>query len=202
MLIYGAGGHARVIVDCLESQNIPITGIVEPNSIIRDWEGYKVFHSIPENAHDVSWIIAIGSNVLRKRVVSQMNHNYGVAIHSSAIVAHDVKIGEGTVIFHRAVIQPGAVVGKQVIINTSASVDHDCQLDNFTHISPNATLCGGVVVGEGTQIGSNATIIPNIKIGKWCMIGAGAVVIKNVPDFAVVVGNPGKIIKYQKIDFK
>jgi sugar O-acyltransferase (sialic acid O-acetyltransferase NeuD family) len=200
MYIYGAGGHARVIVDCLESLNIQIRGIVEPNTVIRDWTGYMVYNAMPEDPGSEEWIIAIGSNLLRRRVSVKLGYKYGTAVHSSAIVARDVRMGEGTVVFHRSVIQPGVVLGKQVIINTAASVDHDCFISDFAHVSPNATLCGNVVVGEGSQVGAGATIIPNIRIGKWCLVGAGAVVTKDVPDFAVVVGNPGKIIKYQKIE--
>jgi sugar O-acyltransferase (sialic acid O-acetyltransferase NeuD family) len=202
MLIYGAGGHARVIVDCLESLNITISGIVEPNIIMRDWEGHKIYNAPPTDGEKEEWIIAIGSNLLRKRIACQLQYKYGIARHSSTIIAKDARIGEGTVIFHRAVIQTGVVLGKHVIVNTAASVDHDCQVADFAHISPSAVLCGNVTIGEGSQVGANATIIPNISIGRWCIVGAGAVVVKDIPDFAVVVGNPGKIIKYQKIDMK
>ncbi len=89
-------------------------------------------------------------------------------------------------------------IGKHCIINTAASIDHECVLEDFVHISPNATLSGGVYVGEGTHIGSGAVIVPNIKIGKWATIGAGAVIIRDVPDYATVVGNPGRIIKTDK----
>jgi len=85
-----------------------------------------------------------------------------------------------------------------VIINTNASVDHDCKIHDFAHISPQVGLAGGVEIGEGTHIGIGACIIQNITIGKWATIGAGTVVLKNVPDYAVVVGNPGKIIKYNE----
>ena len=68
------------------------------------------------------------------------------------------------------------------------------------HLSPGARLAGGVNVGEGTHIGLNASVIPNINIGKWCIIGAGAVIIRDVPDYSVVVGNPGKIIKTLRND--
>jgi len=64
------------------------------------------------------------------------------------------------------------------------------------HISPNASLAGDVYIGEGTHIGIGAVIIQGLKVGKWVTIGAGAVVINDIPDFAVVVGNPGKIKKY------
>ena len=68
-------------------------------------------------------------------------------------------------------------------------------MSDYVHISPNATLCGGVNVDEGTHIGAGVVIIPGIKIGKWVKIGAGAVIIKNVPDRVTVVGNPGRIIE-------
>jgi acetyltransferase EpsM len=68
-------------------------------------------------------------------------------------------------------------------------------VEDFVHISPNAALAGNVHVGEGTQIGIGATVMQNIRIGKWVMVGAGAVIIRDVPDYAVVVGNPGRIIK-------
>jgi len=48
---------------------------------------------------------------------------------------------------------------------------------------------------EGPHVGAGAVVIPNIIIGKWVTIGAGAVIIKDIPDFAVVVGNPGRVIK-------
>ena len=62
------------------------------------------------------------------------------------------------------------------------------------HISPNAALAGNVSVGEGTQIGIGAAVIQGIKIGKWVTVGAGAVIIKDIPDYAVVVGNPARIL--------
>jgi acetyltransferase EpsM len=86
-------------------------------------------------------------------------------------------------------------IGKHCIINTNASVDHDCLLEDFVHVSPNATLCGGVRIGEGTHIGASAVVIPEIKIGQWVTVGAGSVVINDIPDYATVVGNPARIIK-------
>jgi acetyltransferase-like isoleucine patch superfamily enzyme len=56
-------------------------------------------------------------------------------------------------------------------------------------------LAGNVTVGEGSHVGIGASVIQGVVIGKWTVIGAGAVVLNDVPDYAVVVGNPGKIIK-------
>jgi acetyltransferase EpsM len=86
-------------------------------------------------------------------------------------------------------------IGHHVILNTNCSIDHDCILEDFVHVSPNAALAGNIQVGEGSQIGIGACVMQNIRIGKWVMVGAGAVIIRDVPDYAVVVGNPGRIIK-------
>ena len=98
------------------------------------------------------------------------------------------------------VIQPNTTIGKHVIVNTSASIDHDNYIADFVHVAPKVALTGHVEVGEGSFIGAGAVVIPKIKIGKWCTIGAGSVVIKDVPDNAVVVGNPAKIIRYQNLN--
>jgi acetyltransferase EpsM len=53
-------------------------------------------------------------------------------------------------------------------------------------------------VGEGSNIGIGASVIQGVSIGKWVVVGAGTVIIDDIPDYAVVVGIPGKIIKFNK----
>jgi len=97
------------------------------------------------------------------------------------------------------IIQSCSEIGSHCIINTGASVDHDCKVEDFVHISPHATLCGNVTVGEGTWIGAGTIIIPGVKIGKWCIIGAGSVVTKDIPNHVLAIGNPCKVIKQLSI---
>ena len=94
-----------------------------------------------------------------------------------------------------AIIQSYACIGKHCIINTGASVDHDCVIEDYVHVSPHCTLCGNVSIGEGTWIGAGSVIIPGVKVGKWSVIGAGSVVIKDIPDNVVAVGYRCRIIK-------
>ena len=94
------------------------------------------------------------------------------------------------------IINSGSSIGKHCIVNTGAIIEHDCQISDYVHICPNVSIAGSVIINEGTQVGIGATIIQGIEIGKWVMIGAGAVIINDVPDYAVVVGNPGKVIKF------
>ena len=90
-------------------------------------------------------------------------------------------------------IQSAAKIGKHCIVNTNASIDHECVIGDFVHISPQATLCGNVHVGTGSWIGASAVVIPGVKIGRWSVIGAGSVVVNDVPDGVVAYGNPCRI---------
>ena len=198
--LYGAGGHSQVIKETLYLNDI------EVESYYDDYFGRKHFKVTDINkgvrndfagfTHDGNpFIICIGNNKERAEIASLINNNYSKVIHPSAIVSTDSLVGEGTVVFAGAIIQSNTKVGKHVIVNTGASIDHDNIIGDYAHISPQAALCGHVEVGEGTHIGVSACVIPKVKIGKWCTIGAGAVIIKDIPDYSIVVGNPGRVIK-------
>lgn len=200
MIIYGASGHAKVIIDCLQASQVPITAIFDDNPEIEQLLGLPV--SGPYQAQhqpEEPIIIAVGNNQIRQKITTLVQHTYGKVIHPSAVISAYAKVGDGTVVFHHAVIQASATIGRHCIINTSASVDHDCVLEDFVHISPNTTLSGNVSVGEGTHIGAGAIVIPGISIGKWCVIGAGTVVTKDIPDYATAVGVPARIIKIKPL---
>lgn len=137
--------------------------------------GYRVYHEVPLNE---SLIISIGSNSIRKRLAEKFKSvNFATAIHPSSVISPKSSVGVGSVVMQGAIIQSSAVVGRHCIINTAASVDHDCVVEDFVHISPHATLCGNVFVGEGSQV------------------GAGAVVMRDVPDNVLVMGNPARVVK-------
>lgn len=198
-LLFGAGGHARVLASVIEALNNKIAGVFDSNSAITMLDGVPHLGEYdPLTEPEAEVLIAIGDNKLRHALARTIQHNFGRLKHPSAIVDKTVTIGEGTQILHAAIVNRGTVVGKHCILNTASSVDHDCQLADFIHIAPKATLCGGVIVGEGTLVGAAATVLPNIEIGKNVSIGAGAVITKNIPDHAIVVGVPGKIVAYDK----
>lgn len=196
MYVFGAGGHAKVIIEILEGQGVKISGLFDDNIAITEILGYKVTLFKPSQHLDNKCIVAIGNNLTRQKVVmSIIMAEFGKAIHAHANISARSVIGEGTVVMGGVTINVDAMIGKHCIVNTNASIDHDCVLEDFVHISPNVALCGNVTIGEGTHIGAGATVIPGKKIGKWCKIGGGAVIITDVPDFSTVVGNPGMVIK-------
>lgn len=198
--VFGAGGHGKVVLDVLLSENkYVIKGILDdaPQSdSLFDIPIKKNFNRKKLQARNC--IVAIGDNAIRKRIVTTLDTNFIMTIHPNAIVSKFAKIGPGTQIMAAAVVNPDAIIGNHCIINTGAIVEHDCKLEDYVHVAPNASLGGNVSVGEKSLIGIGATVIPNIKIGKNVSVGAGAVVLEDVPDNAIVVGVPARIIKYQE----
>lgn len=196
MLLYGAGGHAKVVVDCLDSQEVEIEAIFDDATELVSLNGFDVIGEYDSSyCPDDQIIISVGDNTKREKLVNKVSHRFGKAIHSSCVVSPYARVGEGSVIIHGSVVQTGAKIGKHVIVNTMSSVDHDVSIGDFAHISPKVTLCESVHIGEGVHIGAGATVLPNIKVGKWCVIGAGAVITQNLPDYSLVVGVPGKVIR-------
>ncbi len=196
MILYGAGGHAKVIQSCLEACGVTLSGLFDDDPSVRSFGEMKVLGTYNRDLlRNEDIIISVGDNRIRKKLAEKVEHGFGIVVHPSSITDKTVIIGKGSFLFHNAVIQRDVTIGRHVIINTSASVDHDCSLKDFVHIAPNATLCGVVEIGEGSIIGAGSVVHPGIKIGKWCTIGAGAAVFRDVPDNSVVIGNPGKILK-------
>ncbi len=157
-----------------------------------DIHGVRVFQA-NESSVVGPLIISIGANRVRKMISERYSMEYATAIHPKATVSRTAAIGCGTVVMHHALIQADARVGKHCIINSGASIDHECVIEDYVHISPHATLCGNVHVGEGSWIGAGAIVIPGIRIGRWCTVGAGSVVIRDIPDGTVAYGNPCKV---------
>ena len=202
MIIFGASGHAKVIIDIVKSMGeIPIDFIIDDDITIEELQGYNVDHSFDERMENMSVIIAVGKNQTRKRIANKINNNFSeVVIHKSAMVSASSHIEAGSVVMANASINAASEIGRHCIINTNCVVEHDVQISDFVHVSPGAIVTGNVKIGEGTHIGAGAVIIPGITIGNWVTIGAGTVVIEDVPDHAVVVGNPGRIIKFNKFE--
>jgi sugar O-acyltransferase (sialic acid O-acetyltransferase NeuD family) len=198
MHIIGLGGHAKVVADIIQKSKQEITGVWDDNPLVRTFMQHGVLGTIEEFKDQQSgqFIIAIGDNRVRKKMATSFAPCTVNAIHPSSEIASTAKIGFGNVILPNVSVNAAAIIGDHVILNTNASIDHDCMVADYVHISPQVGIAGNVQIGEGTQVGIGASVIQGIKIGKWATIGAGAVIIRDVPDYAVVVGNPGRIIKY------
>ena len=123
------------------------------------------------------------------------NWDYPTLLDPSCIVAKTSNIEEGCVINCNSTVASCSQLQSFVHLNRHASIGHDNMIGAFVSIGPGAVLAGKVKIGRGSFIGAGAVIAPEVKIGSNATVGAGAIVIKDVPDNAVVVGNPARIIK-------
>ena len=210
VVVYGAGGHGRVVADVLDDMGFEVVSQLNDHServhpaTRNRLPGIRVLGSdaFPELVAPI--VVAVGNNRERKELVDLLGEvcteswsapvRFLTAVHSSALIAKSATVGEGSIVLHGSIIQPNTVIGRHVLVNTAASIDHDNIIGDFAHISPHATLCGHVEIGEGTHIGAGATVIPSVKIGRWCTIGAGSVVLDDIPDGATAVGVPARIV--------
>jgi sugar O-acyltransferase (sialic acid O-acetyltransferase NeuD family) len=199
--LYGAGGISKIIYEILLSMGKRVKGVFDddpPNAKFRDLPvrpGIGLLGKDKFPPLDAPVVISVGNNARRAEIARLLNSHYGTAIHTSVLVSPTAEVSPGTIILHGSIVQSGTRLGSHVLINTAASIDHDCSLGDYSHVSPHGTLCGHVEVGEGSHIGAGAVIIQCVRIGKWCVVGAGAVVLKDVPDYSTVVGNPARVLK-------
>lgn len=203
LVICGAGGHAKVVIDIAQLLGHEVVAIFDDN-VTRHQQlcaGIPIIGSANQllpfaQAQQVSYFfVAVGHNQTRLTLAQQWT-NAGLTaislIHPQAVVAQNVTIGSGVVIMAGACINADAVINDQVIINTNAVVDHDCYLAEAVHIAPAVALCGGVKVGKHSLIGVGANVIPCIQIGEAVIIGAGAVVVSDITSYVTAVGIPAK----------
>ena len=203
IVLIGAGGHAKVIVDILKASGKQIAGFYDdhPQAELEDLTLLGKIEDITNDQPEYRFIIAIGNNEVRKKIAAQLEGlgcKIGTAIHPAAIIGSNVEVGEGTVVMANCVINHSASIGAHCIINTAATVDHDCKIKDFVHLSPGAHLAGNESIGSGSHIGIGSSVIQSVKVGAGSVIGAGGVVINNIPDHTVAVGCPAKVIKSNK----
>lgn len=198
VIIYGSGGHAKVVLDSAVSSNLSIAGFIDDDpakagSLIN---GYKVLGSFdPVIGKSKLWVIAVGNNKQRSDIQARLTAiglKFAAIVDSSAIISPSAVVGQGCQLLPGTVINANASIGDGVIVNTGAIIEHDCVIEEFSHIAPGSVLLGNCIVGRQTVVGAASVVKPGIKIGNNVIIGAGSVVTKDVEDGSVVTGIPAR----------
>lgn len=202
VIVIGAGGHAKVLIDILKLKSVEILGIVLPksNTLNDKFYGYPIIGDdevvLEYLSQDIKLVNALGSvrsTDKRKAIFERFKrqgYNFTSVIHPSAIISSDSKLSEGIQVMAGVIIQAGCTIGENTILNTKASIDHDCLVGQHVHVAPGVTISGNVSIGECTHIGTGATIIQGIRIGANVTVAAGGVVVKNISDGLMVKGVP------------
>jgi acetyltransferase-like isoleucine patch superfamily enzyme len=93
-------------------------------------------------------------------------------------------------------VNAGSVLEDGAIINTSATIEHDCFIGAFAHISSGVVLCGNVSIGLDSHIGAGSVIKQLVNVGNSTMIGIGSMGLHDVPDNSIAYGNPCRVARY------
>ena len=197
LLIIGAGGHTRVVIDAAVKSGYNLLGIIDINftgapeeimgcKVIGD---YSVLTDYPTDSTNV--FIAIGDPSLREKyfnIVTQDGYAIPTLIHPTAIISDNAQIDDGSFINAGVIINAKAQLMTGCIINTGSIIDHEVSIGKFTHIAPGVSISGRTVVGNNSFVGTGTAVIDKITIGNNVIIGAGSTIIKDIESGNKVVG--------------
>ena len=198
LLIFGIGGQGKVVAETAESLGFGDLLFFADNSSGLSCLG----HSVIGNSEDFfNWepsevFVAFGNQLARKafieRIKRDARHHLVTLIHPSAFLSHYSSVGEGSILSAGSIVMPNTRIGSGCIINTASSVDHDCVVGDFVHVSVGAHVAGCSSIGEGTWLGAGSIVNDHISICSWCMIGSGALVVKNIDETGTYIGVPAR----------
>ncbi|PYC22934.1 acyltransferase [Pseudomonas mosselii] len=133
----------------------------------------------------------------------------GTRVWQYVVILTGARIARDCNICAHSLIEGDVVIGDRVTVKSGVYIWDGTRIEDDVFIGPNATFTNdpmprskvypeafkGVTLKRGASIGANATLLPGVVVGEHAMVGAGAVVTRDVPAYAVVVGNPARVIR-------
>ena len=204
--LLGFGGHAKVIIECLTQNSIPIQCAFVPHGSNQENHLDSKFNLISEDTmadylnDNLQLINGVGStraSTKRENLYNsakKLGFSFYTLISSASYISRSSTINEGTVVFPGSIIQCNSYIGKNVIINNGSCIEHDVSIGDHCHIATRAVLTGNVNIGKNTHIGAGAVVVQGVQIGSNVTVGAGATIFRDIPDNSTVVGH-NRILK-------
>lgn len=200
IVILGAGGHGKVILDACLSSDRTVKGFLDMDVHADGPFGYPILGPddlLQDRAFRESVDVIVGSGLpkIHRKIThaaAELGASFATIAHASAILSQEAELSPGCFVNAGVVINAGTVIGDHCIINTRASIDHDCQLSSFVNVAPGVVMAGGVTCGNGVFIGAGAVICPQVTLGENVVVAAGAVVTTDISPGQTVGGIPAK----------
>lgn len=186
LILLGGGGHCKSVIDVAESAGYTILGILDKpelvGTMVLDYEIIGTDDDIPRYVDKAEFLITVGqikSPAIRKKLallVMRAGGKFATIIANDAYVSKFARIGEGTVIMHKVVVNADTCIGEHCIINTMANVEHEVQIGGFCHVSTGVMVNGNCVIGDKVFIGSGSILYNGISVMDNAIIPARSIV--------------------------
>ena len=198
IIIIGAGGFAKQVIEVCELTNIKIRGLINDFAF-----GHLLGHSILGDMKYLSILLlnephlkifcGIGDVMVREKIFNLYPDNFVNCIHPDSKISSYSKIeGTGNYIGPGVCVMQDVIIGNNNIIDPLVVLSHDSHIGDHNHLAAHCCLLGRVVIKDRNLIGSNSTILPKLTLGSNNILGAGAVLTKSKEDNKILVGVPAR----------
>ena len=197
LIIIGAGGFAKQVIDVAQLNKFEIIGIIDDFSLEGLYD-YPILGKISDLNEllscqsELKVFCGIGDTKVRERIFSLFPDRFVNCIHPTAVISTYSIIGTGNYIGPNVCIMPDVKIGHNNIIDPIVVLSHDVIIGNHNHLAAHCCLLGKVTIKDCNLIGSNSTVLPKINVGSHNILGAGAVLTKSKEDNKILVGVPAK----------
>jgi sugar O-acyltransferase (sialic acid O-acetyltransferase NeuD family) len=206
VVIVGAGGHGREVLDILRAQSQYDSGLAFKGFVADEQPAIDLLGRLNatwlgaiddylSRSLAGSFVIGVGDSKKRAHIANKFEakgHEPVTLIHPTATLGEDVHLDPGVVIASHVSITTNVRIGQHTHINLNATVSHDCRISGYVTISPHCSVSGNVILKEQVSLGTNSTILQGLTVGKGSVVGAGAVVISDVAPYITVAGIPAR----------
>jgi len=197
LVIFGAGGFGREVASMVMRTGREIVFAADaPAPPIWDIPVLRP-HEIPRGAE---MCIAIGDGAVRRRVAERFTDQiYPVIVAPTAIIGHDVSVGEGSIFCDFATVTASTTIGRHFHCNLYSCVAHDCIIGDFVTFGGQVACLGNVVVENGATIYTGAMLrngdrLNPLIVGSGAIVAMGSVVTKSVESGKFAAGYPARSI--------
>ncbi|WP_293682733.1 acetyltransferase [uncultured Phenylobacterium sp.] len=203
ILVLGAGGHAKVVIELLRAGGQVVGGLIDADPTPRQVLGVPVIgddqrlEALREGGYQFAFV-ALGDNLLRRRMgrhVQALGYQLVNAISPAAVLSPSAGLGVGIAVMAGVVINAEARIEDLAIVNTGARIDHDCVLGEACHVAPGGVLAGEVHIGPLAFLGAGCSVIPRVRVGASAVVGAGACVTADIPSHTLALGVPARVAR-------
>jgi len=181
LVLVGAGGHAKAVVEALGAAGHAITAYVDP-AVCAWLDGVTRYETDDASElHDADgFVVGLGAvspeglawrlNLFRR--YTGRGWSAPIVVHPAAFVSAGATLTEGSMALAGAIVQPGAMIGAAAIVNTGAIVEHDSSVGEGAHIAPGAIVLGGASVGACAMVGAGAILLPGAAVPDRTLVPA------------------------------